>query len=339
MKAVNLLCCVDAVRACRSGADLFDTELIIRAEHSGLAIAEIPVTVTELRPSRTSIARRVPAPWWGSRSCGCGSAARRVPSAVLAGADRSLARARGRCGRRPGDRRHRPWAPQWSATSSSPPASSTSRSTGLGDVDFWTADPDGWLRAGRRLLASGVTSYLPTLVSAPLDGYDAALDRVAAGGAPRRRRRAPPHRGRAPRGSVPRRRAGRAPARAAAAGRPPVAARPARRAPGSRAPRDARARSRSRARAAPACSPAAASSSRSATHAAPTSTPTAAADAGATMVTHLFNGMEPLATARRGSPVPRSTDDRLTPTLIADLVHVHPAVLRPRGAGRSRACS
>ncbi len=60
MKVLNLLALRDAVRACRAGADLFDTELIIRAEHSGLVTAEIPVTVTELRPSRTSIGRRVP---------------------------------------------------------------------------------------------------------------------------------------------------------------------------------------------------------------------------------------------------------------------------------------
>ena len=60
MKVLNLLALRDAVRACQSGADLFDTELIIRAEHSGLVTAEIPVTVTELRPSRTSIGRRVP---------------------------------------------------------------------------------------------------------------------------------------------------------------------------------------------------------------------------------------------------------------------------------------
>jgi glycosyltransferase involved in cell wall biosynthesis len=60
MKVLNLLALRDAVRACRSGADLFDTELVIRAEHSGLVTAEIPVTVTELRPSRTPIARRVP---------------------------------------------------------------------------------------------------------------------------------------------------------------------------------------------------------------------------------------------------------------------------------------
>jgi glycosyltransferase involved in cell wall biosynthesis len=60
MKVLNLLALRDAVRACRCGADLFDTELVIRAEHSGLVTAEVPVTVTELRPSRTPIARRVP---------------------------------------------------------------------------------------------------------------------------------------------------------------------------------------------------------------------------------------------------------------------------------------
>lgn len=60
MKVVNLLAMREAVRACRSGDDLFDTELIIRAEHSGLVTAEVPVTVTELRPSRTSMMRRVP---------------------------------------------------------------------------------------------------------------------------------------------------------------------------------------------------------------------------------------------------------------------------------------
>jgi glycosyltransferase involved in cell wall biosynthesis len=60
MKVLNLLALREAVRACRSGADLFDTELILRAEHSGLVTAEVPVAVTELRPSRTSIARRVP---------------------------------------------------------------------------------------------------------------------------------------------------------------------------------------------------------------------------------------------------------------------------------------
>jgi glycosyltransferase involved in cell wall biosynthesis len=48
------------VAACRLGADLFDTELILRAERAGLPVAELPVTVEEQRPSRTPIARRIP---------------------------------------------------------------------------------------------------------------------------------------------------------------------------------------------------------------------------------------------------------------------------------------
>ena len=47
-------------RACSSGQDLFDTELILRVERAGLGTAEIPVGVTELRPARTSIMKRVP---------------------------------------------------------------------------------------------------------------------------------------------------------------------------------------------------------------------------------------------------------------------------------------
>ena len=45
---------------CRFGTDLFDTELILRAERAGLKSGEVPVVVQELRPSRSSIARRIP---------------------------------------------------------------------------------------------------------------------------------------------------------------------------------------------------------------------------------------------------------------------------------------
>jgi hypothetical protein len=48
------------VRATRYGADLFDTELILRAERAGLTVAELPVTVQETRPPRSSIVRRIP---------------------------------------------------------------------------------------------------------------------------------------------------------------------------------------------------------------------------------------------------------------------------------------
>jgi hypothetical protein len=51
---------VDFADLCRAGPDLFDTELIIRAERAGMRVEEIPVTVVERRPSRTPILRRVP---------------------------------------------------------------------------------------------------------------------------------------------------------------------------------------------------------------------------------------------------------------------------------------
>ncbi|MDQ1520142.1 MAG: hypothetical protein QOI55_1215 [Actinomycetota bacterium] len=47
-------------RASKFGRDLFDTELMLRAERAGLRTAELPVVVREMRPARTSIFRRVP---------------------------------------------------------------------------------------------------------------------------------------------------------------------------------------------------------------------------------------------------------------------------------------
>ncbi len=47
-------------RACRFGTDLFDTELVLRAERAGLRVTELPVTVVERRPARTPILKRVP---------------------------------------------------------------------------------------------------------------------------------------------------------------------------------------------------------------------------------------------------------------------------------------
>jgi glycosyltransferase involved in cell wall biosynthesis len=48
------------VRRCRFTSDLFDTELVIRAERAGLGVAELPARAEERRPSRTPIWRRVP---------------------------------------------------------------------------------------------------------------------------------------------------------------------------------------------------------------------------------------------------------------------------------------
>ncbi len=48
------------VEACRFGTDIFDTELVLRVERAGMKVTEIPVTVAEMRPSRTSMAKRIP---------------------------------------------------------------------------------------------------------------------------------------------------------------------------------------------------------------------------------------------------------------------------------------
>src|SRR5581483_7800934 len=54
----------------------------------------------------------------------------------------------------------------------------------------------------------------------------------------------------------------------------------------------------------------------------------AAADAGARLVTHLYNGMGGLHHRRPGAVGAALADSRLATSLIADLVHVHPAALR-----------
>jgi glycosyltransferase involved in cell wall biosynthesis len=60
MKALRRGPLLPVVATCRFGRDLFDTELILRAERAGLVVAEIPVDAEELRPARTSIIRRIP---------------------------------------------------------------------------------------------------------------------------------------------------------------------------------------------------------------------------------------------------------------------------------------
>lgn len=60
MKAMRRADVVEIARRCRFGEDLFDTELILRAERAGRAVEEVPASVTELRPARTSMVRRMP---------------------------------------------------------------------------------------------------------------------------------------------------------------------------------------------------------------------------------------------------------------------------------------
>jgi glycosyltransferase AglD len=60
MKAMRRARIEPLVRRCRFASDLFDTELVIRAERAGLGVAELPARAEERRPSRTPIWRRVP---------------------------------------------------------------------------------------------------------------------------------------------------------------------------------------------------------------------------------------------------------------------------------------
>ncbi len=52
---------------------------------------------------------------------------------------------------------------------------------GFGGVDFLDADADGYRRAGQALLETGVTAYLPTLITSPEEQVLAALREVPTG--------------------------------------------------------------------------------------------------------------------------------------------------------------
>ncbi len=59
MKALDRRIVLPIAERCQLGADLFDTELVLRAERAGVIVAELPVQVVELRPARSPIARRI----------------------------------------------------------------------------------------------------------------------------------------------------------------------------------------------------------------------------------------------------------------------------------------
>src|SRR5712692_54308 len=52
---------------------------------------------------------------------------------------------------------------------------------GFGGVDFLDADADGYRRAGEALLETGVTAYLPTLITTPEQQLLAAMAEVPTG--------------------------------------------------------------------------------------------------------------------------------------------------------------
>ncbi|HEY7469037.1 MAG TPA: glycosyltransferase [Acidimicrobiia bacterium] len=60
MKAFRHALVSDLAPRVASREDLFDTELVIRAERAGYEIVEVPVVVAEIREARSSLVKRVP---------------------------------------------------------------------------------------------------------------------------------------------------------------------------------------------------------------------------------------------------------------------------------------
>jgi len=60
MKAIRATVVADLVPAVRSTKDLFDTELVLRAERAGYRIVEVPASVEEVRATSQSFLKRVP---------------------------------------------------------------------------------------------------------------------------------------------------------------------------------------------------------------------------------------------------------------------------------------
>ena len=192
---------------------------------------------------------------------------------------------------------------------------------GVDDVDASRSEGGDWDRIGARLAATGVTAWLPTVVTRPLDRYAGPLARIDAaraegghgavvlgahlegpflGGRP----------GAHDRGAIVPIDEGWL------AGLPPAVRLV------TLAPEQAGAADAIRALVARGVVVSIGHSD------ADLATACAALDAGAAMATHLFNAMAPLHHREPGIAGAVLADDRVVAGLIADLVHVHPALLR-----------
>jgi hypothetical protein len=60
IKAFRRTALLDTVRACLVDKDVFASELVIRAERSGVRILEVPIKLAEIRPPSVNLFKRVP---------------------------------------------------------------------------------------------------------------------------------------------------------------------------------------------------------------------------------------------------------------------------------------
>ena len=188
---------------------------------------------------------------------------------------------------------------------------------GIGSVDFARTDAAGYRTAQQRLLAHGVTTFLPTLISAPLNTFAPAIDVLKDAGAFGVHLEGP-FLGGAPGAHDPKL---LVPASvdwvSEMLARFPGFIRVVTLAPEADPSADVT-RTLHRGGVVVSLGHSTASYDEAISF----------ADAGARAVTHLFNGMGPLHHREPGLAGAALDDDRLTPTLIADLVHVHPVALR-----------
>jgi N-acetylglucosamine-6-phosphate deacetylase len=198
---------------------------------------------------------------------------------------------------------------------------------GVGDVDFAAANPGAWRRAGRSQVERGVTAYCPTLVTAPLDDYPPTLERIREAQVDAWDSALPAIVGVHLEG----------PFLGGAPGAHPVSLLRTSDCEWLRDVLDNFPDLVAVVTLAPEADSDLAATrllhERGVRVSLGHSTATyedalAATDAGASLVTHLFNGMAPVHHRAPGLAGAALDDERLTPTLIADLVHVHPAVLR-----------
>jgi len=193
---------------------------------------------------------------------------------------------------------------------------------GIGPIDVADADGADWDELDDRLLAQGVTTWCPTLVTAPLDRYRSPLERIAAAAARDAGRVRPTIAGAHLEGPF----LGGAPG-----AHPPALIRPPDLAWLQALPDIVRVVT---------LAPEAPGAIDAIVHlcargvlvslghsTANYETALAAIDAGARLVTHCFNGMGPLHHRQPGLVGAALTDDRVAVSLITDLVHVHPAVV------------